>query len=368
MEKTCNNLFWLDLTNQTLEEKTLGEMPNNAIIIAYTGLLQSKIFDHLMLVKTKFPPVVEGENARGLCESYGRPYLYGGRKNDDLQHYDVHVEHLNAQKLHIAASRCLKKKLDTDIHLLAVYMEQSIELKLQSYHVSRRQAYLKTPDAIEYVLEKINTMLKASDYSSSQTTETFEEDDERLVMINKLKETVVDLISTFKARLLLRKDHEFQNINEASILTDDKTCIQEDTQVSPAVPIVTLSSDKNADLQPEEAQRTKVESQEHAAIEGVNNPKQPININTGFMLGCCTFSVGVCIGFITNRQYQNKLSANPKDFALFCGFAVGAGLIVRGSSLIAHSLFPQQDTNNKPPVIAQKPKQDLTADSNLSCK
>lgn len=360
LEKTFNNLFWLDLSNQTLEEKTLEEMPNNTIIIAYTGLLQSKIFDHLMLIKTRFPPVVEGENARGLCESYGRSYLYGGRIYDDLQHYDVHVEHLNTQELHIAASRCLKKKDCTDVSPLADYMRQSITLKLESYHVNRREAYLQKPDAIEYVVEKINIMLEASESSSSITTETFEEEDERvsklvemLSELNKLKEALSTFASTVKDKPL--SNHDSQNSDRISVLIDGDTCVPNETQANPAISIEASSSDKMiSDAKLEEVQKKEVKSQELAASESVNKNERPIN--TGFLLGCFTFSAGVCISFITNRPYQNTSSANPRGFAFFCGFAVGAGLIIRGSSLIAHSLFTQHGINNKQLPIEQKPK------------
>lgn len=94
-------------------------MPNDTIIMAYTGMLPSNTFNYLMLKKTKLPPVVEGNNARELCESFGRPYLHGGRIYDDFKCYDVHVDYLNTQELHCAASRCLKNKLYTEIDSLA---------------------------------------------------------------------------------------------------------------------------------------------------------------------------------------------------------------------------------------------------------
>lgn len=367
LEKIFSNLFWIDLTNQILDEKALEEMPNNTIVMAYTGLLQSKIFDHLMLIKTIFPPVIEGENARGLCESYGRPYLYGGRIYDNLQRYDVHIDHFYAQELHIAASRCLKKEDWTDVHLLADYMEQVITLKLESYHASRREVYLQKPDAIEYMVAKINTLLEASVLSSSITTETFEEEDKQVAMLieilselNKLKEALTTFASAKDKRL---SDQDSHNSNRISVLEDSDICLPNEAQANPAIFIEAPSSDKIiSDIKSEEAQKKEVESQERATIEDVNKTEQPIN--TGFMLGCCTFSVGVCISFITNRQYQNTPSENPRDFALFCGFALGAGLIVRGSSLIVHSLFAKQGTNHKLPAIAQKPEQEFTTSSN----
>lgn len=353
LTKIFNNLFWLDLTHQTLETRTIEEMPNDAIIMAYTGVLQSITFNHLMLKKTKLPPIVEGGNARELCESLGRPYLYGCRTHDDLERYNVHIDYLNTQDLHYDASRCLKNEQYKEIRPLAEYMEQSIELKLENYHENRREEYLKRPDATEYAFEKVNIMLETFNHASSSTIiPTFAEEDETgarlaemMVLLRELQETLatarisINDIKSPPAHVI----HESRN----DVVSGEKVIIPNISEEFPEnshfedsshnIEIVSGLEHKEPTDNAMKKKQKQIDAYQHTIAETANNTKEVNNIR--FILGCCASSVGVCIAFIVNRQHQNNPSTNPMHFGLFCGFAASTGLIVTGGSLIAHSLF-----------------------------
>lgn len=360
LTKISNNLFWLDLTRQTLEMKTIEGMPNDAIIMAYTGALQSNTFNYLMLKKTTLPPVVEGCNARELCESFGRPYLYGSRIYDDLGLYDVHVDYLDTQELHCAASRCLKSQLDTEIRSLVAYMELSIEFKLVNYHENRRQEYLKRPEATAYALEKVNIMLNDLNHvSSSIAIPTFSEEDEFGAQLAEMLNLLSEFQEVLKAARTSINDINPPPHNDAAF--DEQALIEEHHFCSsPFIPIIAETSSENdyfdgfshnvkitVDLDPQEtsdnAMKKTHDHFDNHQLQIAKTADNTTKVNhIKFTLGCCAASVGVCIAFIINGQHQNPLFTNVNGSSFFCGFIASTGLIISGGSLIAHSLFKKQ--------------------------
>jgi hypothetical protein len=131
--------------------------------MAYTGDLQPSVFDHLMLVKTTFPPVVEGCSAREACEFTGRPFIRGGSMHEPLAIYTITDEESSTcQNIHAKASQCLRKGNPEDVPYLVTYMcSASTTENFQAYHRQRRVAFLNRPDACETALRELSTMMKS---------------------------------------------------------------------------------------------------------------------------------------------------------------------------------------------------------------
>lgn len=138
------NIFFVDFRTGPMD---MEQYKPNQVVIAYTGPLQQAVFDHLLLRATHFPPVIEGCNARELCESAGRPFIHAfdGR----LATYPAVLS--GKQALHAAASVCLQRGGDKGIPALQQYMLEALmqNEELLAYHAERRKAFLSRPDACE---------------------------------------------------------------------------------------------------------------------------------------------------------------------------------------------------------------------------
>ena len=102
-----------------------------------------------MLSGTTLPPVIEGCNSREVCESFGRPYIYGSGKHSPLKQYTVLLS--DKQRLQTQASRCLQTGDRACLPELSQYMKESLsqDKTLQTYHQQRQAAFLARPDACE---------------------------------------------------------------------------------------------------------------------------------------------------------------------------------------------------------------------------
>jgi len=152
-------IHFIDLTQ---EDFNTAKYKAGDVVVAYTGILQQKIFDHLMLSQTTLPPVIEGCNSRELCESAGRPFIHGSAKHSPLKQYSVGEK--NMQEIHSKASLCLQRGDKEHLPQLVDYMRQSIKKSsdLMKYHKQRREKFLKRPDACEVALSALGIKYEES--------------------------------------------------------------------------------------------------------------------------------------------------------------------------------------------------------------
>jgi len=152
-------IHFIDLTQ---EDFNTAKYKAGDVVVAYTGILQQKIFDHLMLSQTTLPPVIEGCNSRELCESAGRPFIHGSAKHFPLKQYSVGKK--NMQEIHSKASLCLQRGDKEHLPQLVDYMRQSIKKSsdLMKYHKQRREKFLKRPDACEVALSALGIKYEES--------------------------------------------------------------------------------------------------------------------------------------------------------------------------------------------------------------
>ena len=139
-------IHFVDLTRGDLD---IGSYKAFDVLVAYTGRLQQTVFDHLMLQGTTLPPVIEGCNSREACESVGRPFIHGSGKHDHLKQYEIEAG--DKQVLHTQASLCIEQGDPIYVSKLVQYMEESLTSNpnLLAYHMQRRDAFLRRPDACE---------------------------------------------------------------------------------------------------------------------------------------------------------------------------------------------------------------------------
>lgn len=149
----------VDLTTGDLD---FGVYKAGDVVVAHTGRLQQTVFDHLMLQGTTLPPVIEGCNSREACESAGRPFIHGSGKHDHLKQYEVEAS--DKQELHTQASLCLEQGDPRYVPQLVQYMEESLtsNRELMAYHIQRREAFLKRPDACEVALNVLGIRYEKS--------------------------------------------------------------------------------------------------------------------------------------------------------------------------------------------------------------
>ena len=164
-------IHFVDLT---LEDFDISKYKAGDVVVAYTGILQQKIFDHLMLSQTTLPPVIEGCNSRELCESVGRPFIHGSAKYSPLKQY-ASVDIKNMQELHSKASLCLQQGDKVNLPQLVEYMKKSIEKSsdLTTYNNQRREAFLKRPDACEVALETLGIKYEKDASEQEKNMEKF---------------------------------------------------------------------------------------------------------------------------------------------------------------------------------------------------
>ena len=163
-------IHFVDLT---LEDFDISKYKAGDVVVAYTGILQQKIFDHLMLSQTTLPPVIEGCNSRELCESVGRPFIHGSAKHSPLKQYDsVDIE---MQKLHSEASLCLQQGDKDNLPQLVEYMKKSIEESsdLTTYNKQRREAFHRRQDACEVALETLGIKYEKDASEQAKNMEKF---------------------------------------------------------------------------------------------------------------------------------------------------------------------------------------------------
>lgn len=163
-------IHFVDLTQ---EDFNITKYKAGDVVVAYTGILQQKIFDHLMLSQTTLPPVIEGCNSRELCESVGRPFIHGSAKYSPLKQYPVDIK--NMQELHSKASLCLQQGDKVNLPQLVEYMKKSIEKSsdLTTYNNQRREAFLKRPDACEVALETLGIKYEKDASEQEKNMEKF---------------------------------------------------------------------------------------------------------------------------------------------------------------------------------------------------
>lgn len=161
LDDKFENIHFVDLTKG---EKLLdpAKYSNDAVIIAYTGGLQKDVFDRILLKDTTFPPVVEGCNARELCESAGRPFIHASDPKDKLRQYEVDSQHAEMQALHTKASSCLETGKGDYVADLGKYMAASLnpKSKLYGYHAQRKEKFLERPDACIAAMEQLGIKYK----------------------------------------------------------------------------------------------------------------------------------------------------------------------------------------------------------------
>lgn len=164
MQIANRNINFVDLTKCDLN---INDYKSGDIIVAHTGNLQQKVFDHLMLQGTTLPPVIEGCNSREICESAGSPFIHGSGKHSHLKQYDVSSI---KQELHTQASLCLEQGDPKYIPQLAQYMEESLvsNPELLDYHTQRKEAFLKRPDACEYALDALGIKYNKGKFSTTK--------------------------------------------------------------------------------------------------------------------------------------------------------------------------------------------------------
>jgi hypothetical protein len=154
----------VDLTTRDLD---LGVYKAGDVIVAHTGRLQQTVFDHLMLQGTTLPPVIEGCNSREACESAGRPFIHGSGKHDHLKRYEVEAS--DKQELHTQASLCLEQGEPRYVPQLVQYMEESLtsNRELMAYHIQRREAFFRRPDACEVALNVLGIKYEKASQKAS---------------------------------------------------------------------------------------------------------------------------------------------------------------------------------------------------------
>lgn len=168
LKKDNTKVHFIDLTK---EDFRLEKYTQRDIIIAYTGHLQQPFFDYLILQGTTLPPVIEGCNAREICESFGKPFIHGSAKHDRLKEYDG-ISLIDKQQLHIQASLCVEQGKKENVVYLKQYMEEALNSNayLYVYHKQRKKAFLSMPDACEVALDTLGINYKRNLEKDSQPT------------------------------------------------------------------------------------------------------------------------------------------------------------------------------------------------------
>ena len=150
------------------------ELPEDAkVIIIRTDRLIRPLFDWLLLKGTSLPPVIEGCNARELCESTGRAFIHG--MDEALRYYKMSdYQHDELQETHAAACRVLS---DEDCQEPQALLEFLLDIQeFKSYCNARKEAFLQRPDAVEDALKTLGISYGAREMAWQSATESDSDD------------------------------------------------------------------------------------------------------------------------------------------------------------------------------------------------
>ncbi|MDH5796891.1 MAG: hypothetical protein OEY79_05080 [Anaplasmataceae bacterium] len=145
------------------------------VTIIYTGYLQQKIFDYL-LVHSTLPPVIEGCNSIELCESMGVPFLhwncyavFGAMKKHSLKPEVSEMQELNLQAALFIQTGCQEHK-NKLIEFLKYAADK--DAGFVAYGEERRRFHLQKPDAVENALKEAGYLYLKS-YELEQASMAF---------------------------------------------------------------------------------------------------------------------------------------------------------------------------------------------------
>lgn len=141
-------IYFLDLTKNLFDVKNYK--PGD-IIIAHTGKLSAEVFDLILSLDNLLPPIIEGCNAREVCESTGRAFI----SPRNIKTYPLALE--NVQSMHLDACLYLTLESITDQNSTAFTQYISSYLlpdqnQISAYHMQRKERFLERPNICDLAL------------------------------------------------------------------------------------------------------------------------------------------------------------------------------------------------------------------------